>query len=326
MLQNATLGLLEDIMTSGVVTAACGAEWSEEQRAIIGAQLTHLLDGRSLLKVYDPVTSDAKMRSAAEAGRQLVLSGEYPELCEQSIMLGTLLAIHLWYASQFRECIVVVDHLLEIPGEGSAEVYRVRGFARFALKEYDDALADLLEARSRRPGLVGLNEPIAALAKLTKTTLPTSVEEPDGVRSGRASLLTFSRILWTAAGRSKDPSAPPNLLFDFRSRAQELEAMIQSNVLGRPQVSIGDVIDFAKCGMSAQIALMGLLSTSKPGEDTIPSTDEIRAAFGHCLVFLAFTQSSRDTADPAFSEMVQGFRDAVDALNTKLDALKFDLP
>ena len=313
-------------MTSGVVTAACGAEWSEEQRTIIGGQLTHLLDGRSLVKVYDPVTSDAKMRSAAEAARNLVLSGEYPELCDQSVLLGTLLAIHLWYAAQFSECIVVTNHLLKIPGEGSAEVYRVRGFARFALKEYDDALADLLEARKRRPGLVGLNEPITALAKLTKTTLPTLVEEPDGVRSGRASLLTFSRILWTAAGRSKDPSAPPNLLFDFRSRAQEVEAMIQSNVLGRPQVNIADVVDFAKCGMSAQIALMGLLLESKPDEDGIPSTEEIRAAFGHCLVFLVGTQSINAVADPAFSRLVLDFQYAVDALDAKLDELKFDLP
>ena len=202
----------------------------------------------------------------------------------------------------------------------------MRGFAQFALKEYDDALADLLEARNRRPGLVGLNEPIAALAKLTKTPAPIPVEEPDGVRSGRASLLTFSRILWTAAGKSKKQSAPPNLLFDFRSRAQEVDAMIRLNPLGRPQVNVGDVLDFAKCGMSAQIALMELLPSSRPGDGTIPSAEEIRGAFGYCLVFLAGTQSINAMSDPAFSEMVQGFRDAVDALNAKLDEFKFDLP
>ena len=93
VLQNTTLLLLTEIMESGVVTAACGTACSEPERGTIAAQLTHLLDGRSLVRVYDPVTSDAKMRSAAEAARQLVLSGEYPELCDISITLGTVLAI-----------------------------------------------------------------------------------------------------------------------------------------------------------------------------------------------------------------------------------------
>jgi hypothetical protein len=326
MLQDGTLALFEDIMTSGVITAACGAEWSEEERATIAGQLIHLLDGRALVKVYDPVTTDSRIRSAAETARNLVMSGEYTELFDESIMLGTLFAIHLWYAKQFSECIVVTNHLLEIPGDGSAEVYRVRGFAHFVLKEYDSALRDLLEARKLRPGLVGLNEPIAALAKITKTPLPAPVEEPDGVRSGRAALLIFSRILWAAAARYESPTVQNNPFHDFRIRAQEVDVMIQSNSIGRRAMNLGDVFDFAKCGISAQMALLRLLSDSKPGEDTIPDADDIRAAFGYSLVFLAGTQSINSLGDPAFAEMVQDFNGAVNSVYAKLDGLKFDLP
>lgn len=324
-LQNATLMLLNDILESRVVEAACAGPMPEDIRGTIAGQLVHLLDGRSLVKTYDPVTSDEALWSAAESARHLVLSGEYPNLCDESIMLGTLLAIHLWYASQFTECIVVANHLLDIPGEGTAEVYRVRGFAHFALKHYDSALADFLEARKRRPGLVGLSEPIAALGKLTKTAVSTQTAEPEGVRLGRASLLTFSHILWIASSRREGAAASTDPFHDFRSRAQEVDAMLASNLIGRPQVNVGDVVDFAKCARSAQLALMYLLSTSSPRENALPTAEEIRAAFGYCMLFLDATQGINIIPDPAFLGMVEDCRNSFDALFARLDEVKFRL-
>jgi len=326
MLQNATLMLLNDILDSRVVEAACANPMPEDIRGTVAGQLVHLLDGRALLKVYDPVTSDETLRAKADSARRLVVAGEYPNLCDDSILLGTLLAIHLWYAAQFTECIVVANHLFEMPGAGIAEVYRVRGFAHFALKDYDGALADLLEARKRRPGLVGLSEPIAALARITKTAVSSETFEPEGVRLGRLSLLTFSRILWAAGSRRDAATESSDPLHDYRSRAQEVDAMLASNLIGRPQVHVGDVVDFAKCAMSAKLALMDLLSTTRQEDEALPSAEEARAAFGYCMLFLDGTRGINTIPDASFSSMVEDCRRAFDALFTRLDELKFRLP
>lgn len=318
--------LLGEILESGVVTAACKGPMSEATRGTIAGQLTHLLDGRSLLKVYEPVTSDDELRSAAEAACRLVLLGEYPGLCDESIMLGTLLAVHLWYASQFSECIAVANHLLEIPGEGSAEVYRVRGFAHFALGEYEVALADILEAQRRNTGLVGINEPLKALRKLTNTSAQNDTEnEPAVVGTSRMVLETFSTILHlgaaAAGGKPKQ-----NELFDYAAMAQQADALRKSGALARRQVQVGDLIDLAKCAMSAQLALTTcLLKEERPGRGSLPPEQKIRDAFGHCMLFLSMTPAINPNMDPKFLRAVQELQREVDRLYVRLDEFKFDL-
>lgn len=330
-LQNVTVLLFKELVESGVINVACGSIHSNQPEVdAIAGHLTNLLDGRYLLASYEPRTTDKKLLSAAETTRDLILSGEYPELSAQSVMLGTLLAIRLWYAEQFADCIIIAGHVISIATRlGSAEAYRVRGFTFFALGDYDSALGDLLEAKRRQPGLVGINEPLDALAKLTKVPVESDAAtyEPDGVRMGRDSLQTFSRVLHLAATLPRSTAQATNALTDFAARAREADAMIKSKVLGQRQLTVGDVADFAKCGMSAQIALMThLLNTGKPGQAKLPTTTELRDAFAGCLMFLAGTQSINEGIDPGFAAVVRDFETLVQSLNARLDEFKFDLP
>jgi len=101
---------------------------------------------------------------------------------------------------------------------------------------------------------------------------------------------------------------------------------LASNLIGRPQVHVGDVVDFAKCAMSAKLALMDLLSTTRQEDEALPSAEEARAAFGYCMLFLDGTRGINTIPDASFSSMVEDCRRAFDALFTRLDELKFRLP
>lgn len=326
--QNANVSLFRELVESGVITVASGNLVSKaDEVEMTAGHLTNLLDGGYLFSDYEPKTKDVRLINAAERTRDLILSGEYPQLSALSLMVGALLAIRLWYALRLEECLKVASHVISIAGEkGAAESYRVRGFAYFALGDYQAAFADMLEAQRIEPGLVGINEPLKALAKLTNSSPPRDYE-PAGIAVGRTSLRTFSQIL--KLGAIAAGGAPqPNPLFDFGGRAQEVDSMIKSGVLARPKLTTGDVADLAKCAMSAKLALTEyLLPTWKPGQaSSLPTTQEIRDAFGHCVLYLAGTQSINRMTDPAFANVVEGFSEAVESLFARLDESKFDLP
>lgn len=325
--QRANVSLFRELVESGVIKVASGDLVSKaDEIDMIAGHLTNLLDGGYLFRDYEPKTKDVRLIEAAERTRALILSGEYPQLSALSVMVGALLAIRLWYAMRFDECVKVASHVIFIAsGNGAAEPYRVRGFAYFARGDYQAAFADMLEALRIEPGLVGINEPLKALAKLSNNPQPKGYE-PAGIDVGRVSLQTFSRILKLAAIAAGD-APQPNPLFDFAGRALEVDSMIKSDVLAKPKLTVGDVADLAKCAMSAQLALTEcLLPTRRPGQASLPTTQEIRNAFGHCVLYLAGTQSINRMTDPAFANVVEGFSEAVESLFAKLDALKFELP
>ena len=324
--ERANVTLFKELVESDVISVASGSVFSKTEADMVAGHLTNLVDGGYLFKDYEAKTKDGRLIDAAERTRDLILTGEYPELSALSVMVGALLAIRLWYALRFEECIKVASHVVSIANEkGGAEALRVRGFAFFALGDYAAAQADISEAQRREPGLVGINEPLKALAKLTNTPRPKD-HEPAGVAKMRGTLQTLLRILRLAAVEAGSAEKSKTPLSDFAARAEQVEGMIKSNVLVREHLTAGDVADFAMCAMSAQIALTQYLLTSqRPGQGALPNAQEIREAFGYCSIYVAGTQSINPNVGPAFSEMVEGFNEAVESLFARLDESRFDL-
>lgn len=328
-LRNASVVLFQNLCESGVIAAACGEGFSEDDTFTIAGHLTNLLDGGSLMKGYAPKAQDPRLLSAAEATRDLLLGGEYPQLSALSVMAGTLLAINLWYGRRFPECGLVTDQLISTAvGKRSGEAYRVRGFAYFAQGDFAQALADILEAKRIEPGLVGLNEPLKALSELTKTRDASDARhEPAGIEKMRETLRTLSAILKVADRAIPRESNSEHPLFDFAARLHDADRLDTSGALTRPQTQLGDVVDLAQCAMSAQISLTQyLLADPSTKRSDLPPPPDIRDAFGYCLLFLHGTASINKNVDPAFAGAVEDFERQVDVLFARLDESKFDLP
>jgi hypothetical protein len=327
-LENATVFLFKELVESGVIQVEGGPTLlSEKEVGVIAGHLTNLLDGGYLLQGYEPKTTDSRLLSIAPATRDLILRGEYPKISALSVMAGTIIAIRAWYFGRFTECVAVATHVIPIASKkGSGEAYRVRGFARFALGDYDAALADILEAQRREPGLVGITEPLKALRRLTST--PTSGDkeyEPAGLAMNRVALGTLSRILYLGAAAA-DNTTKGNELVDFGAMAHLANGLLKSKALESPQITMGVVIDLTKCAMSANLALtMYLLTKERPGEGSLPSEQQIRDAFGTCMLFLHGMNSINSNVDPRFSSAIQDLQGEVDSLFASFDKAKFDL-
>ena len=329
ILENATVSLFKELIESGVIQVEGGPTLlSEREVDMIAGHLTNLLDGGYLLQGCAPKTSDSRLLFIGPAARDLILRGEYPNVSALSVVAGTALAIRAWYAGRFTECVSVATHIISIATEkGTGEAYRVRGFAHFAFGDYDAALADMLEAQRREPGLVGINEPLKALRRLTNTSTSGNREhEPGSLATNRAALGTLSRILLRGAVvAGKAPK--DNELVDFAAMAHLADGMLKSKALESRQITMGDVIDLAKCAMSAKLALTTyLLTKERPGQGSLPSEQEIRDAFGNCMLVLHGTNAISANVDPRFSGAVHDLQREVDSLFASLDAAKFELP
>jgi hypothetical protein len=320
--------LFKELIESGVIRVEGGpTPLSDRDVDIIAGHLTNLLDGGYLLQGYAPKTPDNRLLSIAIATRDLTLGGEYPNVSALSVMTGTLLAIRAWYASRFVECISVATHVASIATKkGAGEAYRVRGFAHFALGDYEAALGDLLEARRREPGLVGISEPISALRGLTATAADGDREHaPASLAMNRSALGTFSKVLHLAAAAVGN-ARPPNELLDFAAMAHLADGMLESKALESRQLRMGAAIDFAKCAMSTILALTKyVLVKERPGRGALPSEEEIRDAFGTCMFFLHGTDAINTKVDTRFSGALQDLQREVDALFASFDKAKFDL-
>jgi hypothetical protein len=332
-LENASVALFKELVESGVIQVEGGPMLlSERDVDMIAGHLTNLLDGGYLLEGYTPKIADNRLLSIATATRDLILRGEYPNVSALSVMMGTFLAIRAWYAERFADCISVATHVISIASEkGAGEAYRVRGFAHFASSDYEAALADMLDAQRREPGLVGINEPIKALRKLTNTPASAATRsdrehEPAGLAMNRAALGTFSTILHLGAAAVATVSTAANELLNFAAMAQLADGMLRSKALEKRHITMGDAIDLAKCAMSSKLALTTyLLTKDRPGQGSLPPEQAIRDAFGTCMLFLHGANAINANVDPRFSSAVEDLQREVDSLFASFDKAKFDL-
>jgi len=327
-LTQATTFLFKELVESGIAATASGETFTEDEATMIAGHLTNLLDGGFLLVGYAPKSSDPRLLSAATTARNLILTGEYPELIALSVYVATLLAIHLWYEQRFDECAAVAtEAMLRPTDKPPGEACRVRSFAYFAKGDYNAALNDLEEARRREPGLVGLVEPMKVLAALTDRKVdPNKKSELSGIRSARDTLGIFEKILKVAAVKTSGVALPHHELYDFSGMAREAEKLVKSNAFAKRQITMGDVIDLTKVAMSAQVAMMEhLLADASLRREELPPFAQIREAFGMSLVFLSGTGAINPNVDPAFAGIVQGFEEGVTTLLMELEKRKFDL-
>lgn len=324
-LQGAELALFKELVESGVIPAVNDpSRIGERAGDMIAGHLTNLLDGGYLVQGYAPKASDRAIIAAAEATHDLILRGNYPSLRALSVVTGSLLAIRTWYSMEFTESIAIATHVISIATEkGGAEAHRVRGFGHFALGDHTAALADILEAKRREPGLVGINEPLKALRRLTNTSARgDKAREPAGLAMYRDALGTFSSILHVSAAAAGNATAP-NEALDFAAMARLADRLLKSKALERPRATMGDIIDFAKCALSSKVALtMWLQAKGRPGRASLPTEQKIREALGTCMFFLQGTDSINSGLDPNFNGAVQELQREVDSLFADLDSIE----
>jgi hypothetical protein len=152
---------------------ACGRGMPQELRDAAAVYLINILSGKTLLQDFEPTSTEKRVVEAAERSRERIAAfgpgpGPYQQIRALTVMVGSLLAISLWYQQRFNECLLVASHIIDSSSyTGGAEACRVRGFAHFALGDYAAAKTDLLQAQRREARLVGLKEPLKALEKLT---------------------------------------------------------------------------------------------------------------------------------------------------------------
>jgi len=184
-----------------ITTLPSASGLTDDERGFVVGHTVQLLDGGSLLPAYKmKPLSPAMLGAAQELQRNVISEGPSNPAFGVALTAAHLIAVCAWYAGDFRDAINVANYLIEIFPQ-DAEAYRMRGFAHFALGDYERAREDLEAAYDIEPGLNGLFEPLQAARRLTgHPTEPASAKpQSHGVRDFHAALITLSEMFESGA-------------------------------------------------------------------------------------------------------------------------------
>ncbi|MGI8736135.1 MAG: hypothetical protein ACR2KS_02555, partial [Candidatus Eremiobacter antarcticus] len=146
MFQGTLVSILRELDKAGVTQALGSGRFTDEQREFTAGYLIQLLDGGTSLTTYHPPPAlTAEMIAEAETALEHIASRPTSQLHILATSAGILLAINLWYNARFSEAVTVATHIVSMSPR-TAEAYRVRGLAHFAIGDLVAASRDLEQA------------------------------------------------------------------------------------------------------------------------------------------------------------------------------------